>query len=265
MPTEPAPRRSLPLLLGIGVAGGFVSGLLGLGGAFVFIPPMIGCLGMERHRAHATTLAVMFFTSLTAVTESLRIPGFLTGPLVAFPAWGALLGAVLGTRIMMRLSGRWLGILFSGFLVLAAVALVGLRVHASPALLRSPVAIDGATTLIGIVAGIVSGSLGVGSGALVTPLVMAAVGTSQLTAQAVALTVVSSVSLVGGVIHWVRGTLDRAVWGWVTIGGMAGAMAGVDLAIHVPPLILHWTLIGALLAIGSAQLRTAVVAPKGVY
>jgi len=47
------------LLLGIGVAIGIISGLIGLGGAIFLIPVLVYGYGMDQHRAQGTSLATL--------------------------------------------------------------------------------------------------------------------------------------------------------------------------------------------------------------
>ena len=250
-------------LLVIGMMGGFSSGLLGLGGAFLIIPPMISWLGMDRHRAHATALTVMFFTSTTVVLITLGTTHLVTPGIIIFPAVGSVAGVAIGTRIMRHLSGRWLGLLFSFFLLSAALDLMAIRFMPSPMLLlKSALEMHVLAGIIGLVAGIVSGSLGVGSGAIVIPLAITLLGCNQLSAQGISLVVVASVSFAGGFIHWTENTLDKRVLGWLIAGGMGGAVAGIEISTRVPTILLQVTLIGTLLAIGFTQLRTTLQSSK---
>ena len=49
-------RAPVPVLIGIGLAGGVVSGLIGVGGGIILIPLMVGLLGMSQHRAHGNVV-----------------------------------------------------------------------------------------------------------------------------------------------------------------------------------------------------------------
>jgi uncharacterized protein len=47
------------VLLGIGIAIGIVSGLIGLGGGIFLIPVLVYGYGMDQHRAQGTSLATL--------------------------------------------------------------------------------------------------------------------------------------------------------------------------------------------------------------
>ena len=55
-------NNTLKLIL-IGLIGGFVSGLLGLGGGIVFVPLMVFLLAMNQHEAHGTSLFIIVPTA----------------------------------------------------------------------------------------------------------------------------------------------------------------------------------------------------------
>ena len=47
------------ILIFIGLAGGFLGGMMGIGGAIIMIPAMVFFLNMSQHSAQGTSLAVM--------------------------------------------------------------------------------------------------------------------------------------------------------------------------------------------------------------
>lgn len=47
------------LLLGVGIAIGIISGLIGLGGAIFLIPILVYGFGMDQHRAQGTSVATL--------------------------------------------------------------------------------------------------------------------------------------------------------------------------------------------------------------
>ena len=88
--------------------------------------------------------------------------------------------------------------------------------------------------VIGLVAGVVAGLLGVGGGALFVPALTIGLGLSQLDAEATSLLAIIPVALVGAVRQRARGNVDLrtgVVLGLVAVGG---ALAGVVIANAVP-------------------------------
>jgi uncharacterized membrane protein YfcA len=116
-------RSSLPVLVGIGVAGGFFGGLFGVGGGIVIVPLLILLAGLGAKEATGTSLAVIGFTAAFGVVafSALGHVSWRDALLVGLPA---MVGVLAGTELQRRISSRLLTILFAVFLVAVAVRLV---------------------------------------------------------------------------------------------------------------------------------------------
>ena len=88
--------------------------------------------------------------------------------------------------------------------------------------------------LIGLLAGIVAGLLGVGGGALFVPALTLGLGLSQIDAEATSLLAIIPVALVGAWRQHRRGNVDARTG--LALGGLAvvGAAGGAALANAVP-------------------------------
>ncbi len=120
-----APVSSLPMRTPLrsatlGLAAGFVGGLLGVGGGIIYVPGMVLLLGLDQRRAHATSVAVIV-ASGTAAAISFSAAGNVDWSATPFILMGAVVGAPLGARLLGRLSERALVSAFAVVLVVAAV------------------------------------------------------------------------------------------------------------------------------------------------
>jgi len=106
-----------------GAVGGFASGLTGVGGGTVMVPLLTGLLGMPQHRAHATSLFIVIFVGLSAVSLYV-VRGEIEWPLAAALAVGGIAGAQVGTRLMYRLPDRGLRAVFATFLLAMGLRLL---------------------------------------------------------------------------------------------------------------------------------------------
>jgi uncharacterized membrane protein YfcA len=155
----------------IGLAAGFLAGLLGIGGGFVIVPALTWILlqtpGMEAiavHVAVATSLATMLVTSAFSVLAHQR-KGAIQWPLVRGLAPGLLLGAALGAWLADRLPAAGLGRFFGLLaLVVGLQLLLGHKARAERPLPGQP-ALGG----VGVVIGGISSLVGIGGGALTGP------------------------------------------------------------------------------------------------
>ncbi len=121
MPEGVHTTYSKPVLLGIGLATGLVSGLLGIGGGTVAVFGLVVLSHWSQHPAHATALAAI--PPIAIVGASMFALSGHIDPLVgSLLIAGAIAGAALGARIMARMPEHLLRRAF-GILMLA----VGIR------------------------------------------------------------------------------------------------------------------------------------------
>lgn len=86
--------------------------------------------------------------------------------------------------------------------------------------------------LIGLGAGMLSGTLGVGSGIIVIPILVLIARLPQQTAQGTALALMVPMALLGAIRYWRQGDLqiDPAALLLMIAGALAGVLLGTDLA-----------------------------------
>ncbi|MDH4045649.1 MAG: sulfite exporter TauE/SafE family protein, partial [Gemmatimonadota bacterium] len=100
-------------------AGGVVASLLGVGGGIVFTPLLHVALGLDFHRAAATSV---YLIGLTAASGALvyLVRGDVAMPLVGPTMLGVLIGATLASAGARRVSASWLGRVFAVLLIYVA-------------------------------------------------------------------------------------------------------------------------------------------------
>lgn len=211
-----------------GAAGGFFSGLSGVGGGALLIPLMTGLLGYRQHVAHGTSLFVIVFAaaaSLAVYAAQGSVDVVLTGTLLA----GSLAGAYAGARFAQRIPARRLRQLLGGFLFLVGLRLLIIR-EVDPAF-----AVDGAAEAaigagIGLAGGLLAGTLGVGGGAIFVPALVLLLGTGQHQAQGVSLAVIVFTAGAGAATHYRYGTVRAGDGGRLAVAAVPAGIAGAALA-----------------------------------
>lgn len=113
----------MPVVVGIGLAGGFFSALFGVGGGLVVVPLLILLAGFSGHAATATSLAVIAFTAVVGVA-SYGVLGEVEWRDAAIVGLPAVVGTVAGTALQQRVASRMLLYLFAAFMVGMAVVLI---------------------------------------------------------------------------------------------------------------------------------------------
>jgi uncharacterized membrane protein YfcA len=236
----------------IGLAAGMFSALLGVGGGLLMVPAMVSMLRIRQHRAHGTSLIVIVPTALAGVyayAQHLSV----RWDLALLLAVGGVLGAMLGARMASALKARHLQrafgvfVIVAGIWMIAAPASLGESPHASllPNGSRWPV-----TLLVGILAGSLSGMLGVGGGIVMIPAVVYLLGQPQKMAQAISLAVIIPVALSGGLIHYLKGNVIPHLAGWLACGAVVGATVVGNLVGKIADATLHLVFGIFLIAVG---------------
>ena len=90
----------------------------------------------------------------------------------------------------------------------------------------------------GFGAGFLSGTIGIGGGALFVPTMTVGVGLRQALAQGTSLVAIVPTALVSSVTHIRQGNVQRAPALWMGGGGVIGAVIGALVAVEVPGPIL---------------------------
>lgn len=109
-------------LLALGLAAGFLAGLLGIGGGMLLVPFLTFILsqrgvpdGLAVKMAIATSMATIMFTSLSSVRAHHQ-RGAVRWDLVRGLAPGIVLGGLLaGAGLFSMLKGAWLALVFAAF------------------------------------------------------------------------------------------------------------------------------------------------------
>lgn len=117
--------------------------------------------------------------------------------------------------------------------------------------------------LLGIFAGLVSGTLGLGSGTVLIPILVLLCGFEQKSAQGTALAVMVPMALVGALRYWKNPDIEMntLVIGLIICGALAGVLAGTELAGRLPGHTLR-KIFAIFLAIVAIKMFTASPKPK---
>lgn len=162
--------------LAVGAATGVLAGLLGIGGGLLLVLALAWALPYQgvpadaaMHTALASSLAcIVLTTSSSALAHARR--GGVAWPTAAWLTPGMLIGALLGSRLAIGLSG---GILRGGvaaYCLASALQLLFGRRRAGAGVAASPRGPGYAVAGVGI--GAVSALVGIGGGSMTVPLLV---------------------------------------------------------------------------------------------
>lgn len=244
------------LLIAIGGAGGFLSGLLGVGGGILFVPALffaMKAVGFDAqyamHLAVATSLAIVFATGATSAVAHYR-RGSVDIARVRDWAPYILIGVAVGALFASSVNGDILKRIFAGITLLISIYMAFGREKTSgdPAPLLTPKVQHVLCALIGIV----SSMIGVGGAILTVPMMSYSGMTMQkAVGTGAALGVVISLPgtlgfMAGGLLHDIQGLPPYSVGyvnflaaGMIVPTAMLMAPVGVKISHAMPRLMLR--------------------------
>ncbi len=106
-----------------GLIAGFSSGLLGIGGGVVMVPILVTVGKMPMHKAVATSMFIMIFTSIAGAGVKLT-NGQIHPDLAIFLVIGIIIGAQVGARLVKRVNTIALQKFFGVMMIVALISIV---------------------------------------------------------------------------------------------------------------------------------------------
>lgn len=239
------------VLLAVSVAAGLLGALGGVGGGLIIVPVLTLVFGVDIHLAAGASIVAVIATSSGSAVAFLR-DGLANIRIAMFLQIATVIGAIVGALVAPDVPAQVL-LLTLGIVLLVSVAMQVARLNDEPAV-DAPVATPDRFRLGGryfslrlqreieyrptrvsagfammAVAGVISGLLGIGSGAL---KVLAMDGLMRLPMKISSATSnfmigVTAAASVG--IYVSRGYVDARLVAPVTLGILVGAIAGARL------------------------------------
>src|SRR5881296_1665741 len=220
------------VLIGIaaGLVAGIIAGAFGVGGAILTTPAVQVILGEPPIVAVGTPLPVIFPTTLSGM-QAYRRAGQIDYRAVAWAAGPGMAGAIGGALLTKVIDAR--------FLLLATAVLIGwqaVRVgwgSSAPEDPDRPAHPSGlAFASMGLVAGFLSGLLGVGGGIVMVPVMSGVLGMPLKRALGTSLVIIGFMVIPGTVVHAALGHINWAIFLWLAIGVIPGAAIGSRWAVR---------------------------------
>lgn len=258
----------------VGLVVGFFSGLLGIGGGTLLVPAFKLGFAMDAIASTATSLFTIIPTSISGFVTHVRrgtcipkiglaagLAGAATSPLGVWlasrsPDWAIMLVAALvigySAYTMLRK-----GLKMPKVAIRKEEGALADPIPAAPQV-TGRMAVQAA--LIGLVAGVISGYVGVGGGFIMIPLFMSVLGTPMKLTSGTSLIAVMILAIPGVVYQGLLGNVDWLAGIAVAAGSIPGAMLGARLIPRVPERILR-ILFGCFLLVAAGLLAVNQLAP----
>ncbi len=195
-----------PLFISAILGSGLLAGLLGVGGGILIVPSLVLFGGMSQRKAHGTSLAAIVLLSATGFL------GYVLEDSVNYAAslvliGGAVLGVRAGTMLLNKIPVRQLKLAF-GILACLVAARFFFGIEGGDSDFKWSVAAGLGLWGIGILAGLVSGVLGVGGGVVIVPSLIFTFDFMGIDARGTSLLVILVTALVGTARNHIHKNLD---------------------------------------------------------
>jgi hypothetical protein len=260
------------------ILAGFLGALTGLGGGVVIVPALCLVFKIDLHYAIGASLVSVIATSSGAAASYVR-EGYSNIRIGMFLEVATTLGALLGAYLVAKVSTGWIGAIFGLMLLFSAWA--SIRQHSPaphrPSLdslavklnLRGSYPVQGGSEdyvaehapagfSIMFVAGILSGLLGIGSGA-VKVLAMDQVMRLPFKVSTTTSNFMIGVTAAASAgVYLSRGYILPGLAMPVMLGVLAGSLAGSRVLIHVHVKTLRWVFAGVIAALGAEMIFSSV-------
>ena len=254
------------------VVGGFLTGtfgaMLGLGGGVFLIPFLVLAFNLPMHQAVATSIIAVIATSSAGAAINVE-RGTVHIRLGMLLETMTVIGALLGGLTANSISGEALTKIFAGILLVVAVLMVWRRTlsNGSATIIsggRLPNAFDDPasgttvhysvrrlplTMLVSIVAGNVSGLLGIGGGVFKVPTMHLISGVPIKAATATSNFMIGVTAAASAFIYFSHGHVNPGVTASAALGVLGGSMFGTWLSRIVHSAVLIWVFAVVLLAV----------------
>lgn len=245
---DPA-QVSKALLVG-GVAG-LLSGLFGVGGGILMVPALVLALGLDQRLAHGVSLTAVVPIAVSG-TLSYSLAGEVDWLVAILLAVGAVGGAVVGTHFLRRLSSRALGFSFAALMLITALRMLLDHTEASG---RGSIGLVAAAglILIGLIAGVLAGLLGVGGGIIMVPAMVVGLDLASVLAKGTSLAVIIPTAAMGTWRNLRNGNTDLVIGGAAGLAGMASAVLGAKVSVGMSEALSN-ALFAGLLVVMATQM-----------
>jgi len=282
------------VLLGMGAAVGFLSGMFGVGGGFLLTPLLI-FYGVPAEVAVATTASHLTASSMSGAVAQWRrrvIDFKMAGVMLA----GGLAGTIVGVQLfaLLRRVGQADIVISAGYVILLG-SIGGLMLNESLRALRAakvantrpaaerhnwihglPLKMRFRTSrlyisvippiVLGFIVGILSSILGVGGGFVIVPAMIYLLRMPTSVVVGTSLVQIVFVTAMTTILHAASDfSVDIVLGLFLILGGVIGAQYGVRIAARMQGEMLRLLLAVLVLAVGARLLYGLVITPRELY
>ncbi|MCX7571422.1 sulfite exporter TauE/SafE family protein [Tumebacillus sp. DT12] len=236
------------LLFLIGMFAGVSGSIVGLGGGFIVVPSLAFLYPMIPAHIVGTSMAVLFFNSISSTLAYARQKRIDFSAGIAF-AVASIPGSILGAMTSERLSGKTFFVGFGCFLIFISFFLVfkpkqPLRWPFEPTMHREFTDASGVAfkfsyhrptgVAVSFFVGFLGALLGIGGGSLLVPTMVLLLTFPPHVATATSMFTIFLSAIIGTGTHWVYDNIDWWKVLFLAPGAFLGGQIGARIAHRLP-------------------------------
>ncbi len=121
---QPMTVQTILTLVVIGLAGGILSGMIGVGGGIIIVPALVLFLAFTHHQAQGTSLALLMLPVTFLAVINYYKKGYVDFRIVGVLAIGFVAGGYLGSRFALSVPQETLKKIFAVIMIIIAVKML---------------------------------------------------------------------------------------------------------------------------------------------
>jgi uncharacterized membrane protein YfcA len=124
MNTQKINMETIVYLVLIGLAAGFLGGMVGIGGGVLIVPALVLLLGLSQHQSQGISLAMMIFPVGILGVINYYKKGFVDFRYAGLLAVGFFVGSYIGSKFSLSLPQELVKKIFAVVMILLALKLL---------------------------------------------------------------------------------------------------------------------------------------------
>jgi uncharacterized membrane protein YfcA len=112
------------IILLIGLAAGFLSGSMGVGGGIIIVPALVFLMGFSLHQAQGTSLALMTIPVMIIAASNFYKQGYIDIKVALVLAITFMIGGYFGSKFSIMMPEKIMRKSFGIFMLLVALKMI---------------------------------------------------------------------------------------------------------------------------------------------